>query len=120
SGATLTDQRAVRQAVDSALDSGATALILHATDDVHEAVLSRLTERGQKPGTDISVVSAAASFDTTNLTASVDTIPLIPQLSCDLAVDLAVRSLDESLTPSIHLIPPEYREVGSVAPPRHA
>jgi DNA-binding LacI/PurR family transcriptional regulator len=92
--------------------------VIHAADDVHEIVLEDLVERGLQVGTDISVVSAGASFDTTTLSVAVDTIPLIPQLSCDLAVDLAVRSIDETLTPSVHLIPPEYQEVGSVAPPR--
>ncbi|WP_404435741.1 LacI family transcriptional regulator [Microbacterium aerolatum] len=118
SGETVTDPRAVRRAVETALDDGASALVVHAADDVHEIALAVLAERGLAVGTDISVLSAGASFDTANLSAAVDTIPLIPQLSCDLAVDLAVRSLEESLTPSVHLIPPEYREVGSVAPPR--
>lgn len=117
SGATITDKLVVRRAIYSALEGGATALVLHAADDVHEIVLSILAERGLRIGEDISVISACASFDTSTLTADVDTIPLIPQLSCDLAVDLAVRSLDESLVPSVHLIPPEYREEGSVAPP---
>jgi len=117
SGDSITDARTVRGAVASALDGGMTALVLHAADDVHEIVLDELAERGLKAGRDISLVSAGASFDTTTLPVAIDTIPLIPQLSCDLAVDLAVRSLDESLTPSIHLIPPEYREAGSVAPP---
>lgn len=118
SGATITEPRAVRLAVDAALESGATALVLHAADDAHEAALDALADRGLRAGDDVSLISAGASFDTTALAVSLDTIPLIPQLSCDLAVDLAVRSLDESLTPSVHLIPPEYREVGSVAPPR--
>lgn len=118
SGETVTDPRAVRRAVESALDGGAGALVVHAADDVHEIALTVIGERGLAVGTDVSVLSAGASFDTTGLTTPVDTIPLIPQLSCDLAVDLAMRSLDESLTPSVHLIPPEYREVGSVAPPR--
>jgi len=120
SGTTVTEPRIVRRAVDAALESGATALVLHAADDVHEAVLDVLAERGLRIGDDLSIVSAGASFDTSALSVAIDTIPLIPQLSCDLAVDLAVRSLDEALTPSVHLIPPEYREAGSVAPPQHA
>lgn len=119
SGDAVTDPRAVRRAVQVAVDSGATALVLHAADDVHDAALDALTDRGLRVGADISVISAGASFDTEMLSTPVDTIPLIPQLSCDLAVDLAVRSLDESLTPSVHLIPPEYRAAGSVRPPRH-
>lgn len=118
SGETATESEAVRQAVGAAIESGATALVLHAADDVHELVLAALAERRLTVGADISLVSAGASFDTSALSTPIDTIPLIPQLSCDLAVDLAVRSLEESLTPSVHLIPPEYREVGSLAPAR--
>lgn len=118
SGDSATDARTVRRAVASALDAGTTGFVIHAADDVHELVLDDLVGRGLGIGTDISVISAGASFDTATLSVAVDTIPLIPQLSCDLAVDLAVRSIDETLTPSVHLIPPEYQEVGSVAPPR--
>ncbi|MGY1552986.1 LacI family DNA-binding transcriptional regulator [Microbacterium sp. A588] len=118
SGSTITDPAVVRTATETAIDSGATALVLHAADDVHTLVLTVLAERGLQVGEDISVLSAGTSFDSAVLPVAVDTIPLIPQISCDLAVDLAVRSLDEPLTPSIHLIPPEYHEVGSVAPPR--
>lgn len=116
SGGTVTDPHVVRAAVASALEDGATGFVLHAADDVHTIVLDALAARGLEVGADVSVVSAGASFDTSSLSIPLDTIPLIPQLSCDLAVDLAVRSLDETLTPSVHLIPPEYREAGSVLP----
>lgn len=117
SGTATTDPVAVRTAVADALAAGAGAFVLHAADDVHEIVLTDLAARGLRIGDDVSVISAGTSFDTRALPAQIDTIPLIPQLSCDLAADLAVRSLEESLTPSVHLIPPEYRPVGSVAAP---
>lgn len=115
-GATVTDIPAVRSAVETALSRGDRAFIVHAADDVHEVLLTVLRERDLQVGADVSVISAAASFDTTALSVPLDTIPLVPQQSCDLAVDLAVRHLEEVSVPAqIHLIPPEYRAVGSIA-----
>jgi len=118
-GEIATDVAVVRSAVESALDQGHRAFIVHAVDDTHEALLSVLAERGLRIGVDVSVISAAASFDTAALAVQIDTIPLVPQRSCEFAVDLAVRQLDgERLPPEIHLLPPEYLSAGSVAPPR--
>ena len=119
SGATVTEPSTVRTAIASALGSGDRAFVVHAADDVHELLLGTLEEHGLVVGEDVSVVSAAASFDTSSLRVPLDTIPLVPQQSCDLAVELAVRHLDQGgATPEIHLIPPEYRSVGSVTPAR--
>ncbi|GAA2931615.1 LacI family DNA-binding transcriptional regulator [Microbacterium luteolum] len=116
-GTSATDTAAVRAAAEAAIARGDRAFIVHAVDDVHAALLAVLDERGLLVGEDVSVISAAASFDTTTLPVPVDTIPLVPQQSCELAVDLAVRRLEEAdVRPGIHLIPPEYRSVGSVAP----
>ncbi|WP_350352936.1 LacI family DNA-binding transcriptional regulator [Microbacterium sp. A8/3-1] len=115
-GTSATDTAAVRAAAEAAIARGDRAFIVHAVDDVHAALLAVLDERGLRVGEDVSVISAAASFDTTTLPVPVDTIPLVPQQSCELAVDLAVRRLEEAdVRPGIHLIPPEYRSVGSVA-----
>ncbi|WP_136053780.1 LacI family DNA-binding transcriptional regulator [Microbacterium sp. K24] len=114
-GASVTDIVAVRAAAEAAIERGTRAFIVHAVDDVHAALLAVLDEKGLRVGHDVSVISAAASFDTTTLSVPVDTIPLVPQQSCELAVDLAVRRLEEAnVQPGIHLIPPEYRSVGSV------
>ncbi|MDF2506908.1 MAG: LacI family transcriptional regulator [Microbacterium sp.] len=119
SGAAVTDPAAVRASTEAALARGDRAFIVHAADDVHQVLLAVLAEHGLRVGHDVSVVSAAASFDASALPVPVDTIPLVPQQSCDLAVDLAVRHLDDPLTPAeIHLIPPEYHSVGSVSPAR--
>ncbi|WP_223626430.1 LacI family DNA-binding transcriptional regulator [Microbacterium sp. EST19A] len=118
-GASTTDIAAVRAAAEAAIERGDRAFIVHAVDDVHAALLGVLDERGLRVGDDVSVISAAASFDTTTLPVPVDTIPLVPQQSCELAVDLAVRRVEEAnVQPGIHLIPPEYRSVGSVASSR--
>lgn len=117
SGSAVTDASAVRASTEAALARGDRAFIVHAVDDVHQVLLSVLAEHGLRVGEDVSVISAAASFDTAALPVPVNTIPLVPQRSCELAVDLAVRHLDDPLVPAeIHLIPPEYRSVGSVSP----
>lgn len=115
-GAALTDPAAVRDAAEKALARGDRAFIVHAADDVHTALLAVLDEHDLRVGEDVAVVSAAASFDTSTLAVAVDTIPLVPQSSCEKAVDLAVRALEGPHDPpGIHLISPEYRSVGSVA-----
>ncbi|MFT4157736.1 MAG: LacI family DNA-binding transcriptional regulator [Microbacterium sp.] len=119
SGANATDAAAVRAATASALDRGDRAFLVHAVDDAHEAILSIFAERGLRVGDDVSIISAAASFDTSALSTALDRIPLIPDQSCDLAVELAARHLDDGHPSSgVHLIAPEYRSAGSIAPPR--
>ncbi|WP_091231034.1 LacI family DNA-binding transcriptional regulator [Microbacterium sp. 3J1] len=118
-GAVSTDPAAVRSATEAALARGDRAFIVHAVGDVHEVLLRTLDAHGLRVGEDVSVVSAAASFDTSALAVPVDTIPLIPQQSCEVAVELAERHLDDPGTPpQIHLIPPEYHSAGSIAPAR--
>lgn len=118
-GASATDPAAVRAATEAALDRGDRAFIVHAVGDVHDVLLRTLDARGLRVGEDVSVISAAASFDTAALAVPVDTIPLIPQKSCELAIELAEQRLDALGTaPRIHLIPPEYHSAGSVIPTR--
>lgn len=118
SGDPLATPEATRAAVGELLDGGATALLVHAADDVHTAVLAELDARALSVPAEVSVVSVAASFDTSSLAHPIDVIPLDPEPSCDLAVALAVRSLTpERPAPGLHLIPPSYRDRGSVAPP---
>ncbi|MDR6865835.1 DNA-binding LacI/PurR family transcriptional regulator [Microbacterium resistens] len=119
SGESATDASAVREAVEAALARGDRAFIVHAVDDVHVLLLDTLAAHGLQVGKDVSVVSAAASFDTSTLAVPIDVIPLVPQQSCELAVDLAVRRLEgDDLAARVHLIPPEYHSAGSVVPAR--
>ena len=119
SGEVAMDAPTTIAALARALDDGATALLLHGADDLHALVLAELARLGLQVGADISVLSVATSFDTTLLPIRLDTIPLIPQASCELAVDLAVRALGpDRLSPAVHLIDPVYLAAGSVAPPR--
>ena len=115
-GAKHTSRTATRRTVAHLLEAGATALVLHCTEEAHAVVLGELAERGLAVPGDISVVSVGASFDTGTLATPLDTIPLIPQASCDLAVDLAIRSLSEDRPePGLRLIEPTYVRHGSVA-----
>lgn len=114
-GRTNTEAVAVREAVAAALNRGVRSFIVHAIDDVHEILLTILRERGLQVGVDVSVVSAAASFDASTLSSPLDVIPLVPEQSCELAIDLAVRLLNgESIAPGVNLVTPEYRAMGSI------
>lgn len=118
-GSSATDPSTVRAATETALDHGVRAFIVHAVGDVHDVLLRVLDERGLRVGEDVSIISAAASFDTSALMTPIDTIPLIPARSCELAVELAdARLAEPGAAPRIHLIPPEYHSAGSVAPAR--
>jgi DNA-binding LacI/PurR family transcriptional regulator len=118
SGPDRTDIAHTRRATGEMLDGGATALLIHAADDVHGAVLAELAERGLEVPGDVSIVSVAASFDTAALAVPLDSIPLIPAASCDLAVELAVRCLGgDPPQPGLHLIAPTYVDRRSIAPP---
>lgn len=119
-GAKRTSRSATRRAVAELLDAGATGLILHCTEEAHAVVLGEITSRGLSIPGDISVISVGASFDTAALSPALDSIPLVPEASCDLAVDLAIRSLgDDRPEPGLRLIAPVYTAHGSVgqAPP---
>jgi len=75
-------------------------------------------ERDLEIGRHISLISVATVFDTSRLSSPVDTIPLVPSASCDVAVELAIARLEEpGRDPVMHLISPDYRSVGSVARP---
>ena len=115
SGETTTDLAAVTAAAAAALDGGATGILIHAAEDVHEAVLAVLSSRGLTVGRDVSLISVATSFDESRLGIPIDTIPLVPSASCDVAVELALARLDDpAREPVVHLVAPEYRAVGSV------
>lgn len=110
---------AIATRVDGLLDEGVTALLLHATDVVHALALERLRDRGIAVPGDLSVVSVAASFDVSGLPQAVDVIPLVPEASCALAVDLAMRALTtEPPASGLHLLPPAYVSHGTVGTSR--
>ncbi len=114
-GAKLTSRSTTRRVVGQFLDAGVTAFVLHCTEEAHAVVLAELADRGLRVPEDVSVVSVGASFDTTALSTPLDSIPLIPAASCDLAVDLALQCLgDDRPEPGLRLIAPVYTAHGSV------
>jgi DNA-binding LacI/PurR family transcriptional regulator len=109
---------AVRAAVGALLDRGVTALVLHCDDAAHLAALDELAARGLGIPADVAVISVGSTFDTASMHPPLDVVPLVPQASCDRAVDLAMQLLsDAAPAPGVYLISPEYRDHGSVAPP---
>ncbi|MDQ0894120.1 LacI family DNA-binding transcriptional regulator [Agromyces ramosus] len=109
---------AVRAAVGALLDRGVTALVLHCDDAAHHAVLDELAARGLGIPADVAVISVGSTFDTTAMHPPLDVVPLVPQASCDRAVDLAMQMLSESAPAAgVYLIAPEYRDHGSVVQP---
>jgi DNA-binding LacI/PurR family transcriptional regulator len=118
-GSKHANRQTTRRAVGELLDAGATALILHCADDAHAAVLAELETRGLSVPADVSLISVGASFDLTGLPVALDAIPLVPETSCDLAVDLALQTLGaDRPQPGVRLIPPTYTARGSIAAPR--
>jgi DNA-binding LacI/PurR family transcriptional regulator len=116
-GTKRTSRSANRRTVTLLLEAGVTALVLHCTEEAHRIVLADLADRGLRVPEDISIVSVGGSFDGGILATPLDTIPLVPEASCDLAVELALRSLDANPPePGLRLIPPTYIDRGSVAP----
>lgn len=118
-GSKHASRQVTRRTVAELLDGGATALILHCADDAHAAVLAELDARGLSVPGDVSIVSVGASFDLGALPVALDSIPLVPEASCDLAVDLALQMLGpDRPEPGVRLIAPTYTDRGSIAAPR--
>jgi DNA-binding LacI/PurR family transcriptional regulator len=119
SGTKHASRSAARRTAAELLDGGATALILHCADEAHSAVLAEISDRGLRVPEDVSLVSVGASFDTTQLAVALDSLPLIPEASCDLAVELALQMLGpDRPEPGLRLLPPTYDPQGSIAAPR--
>jgi DNA-binding LacI/PurR family transcriptional regulator len=114
-GTDRTSRSGTRRAVNELLDAGATAFVLHCTEEAHAVVLLELAARGLRVHEDVSLVSVGGSFDAGALSTPLDAIPLIPSASCDLAVQLAIQSLDDARPePGLRLIAPTYITRGSV------
>lgn len=107
----------VRDAVRTLVDGGATALVLHCDDTSHAVALDELATLGCRVPDDVSVVSVGSTFDTAAFHPPIDSIPLVPSASCELAVELAMHLVEGEAVPAgVHLIAPEYHEHGSIAP----
>lgn len=106
-----------RAAVDALFgpDDDLTGLVMHCEENIQTAALDHLHERGLRIPDDISVVAAATTSDTSRFTPAIDAIPLVPERSCDRAVELAIEQLTHRVDPRVELLPPTYTSFGSVA-----
>ncbi|ROR72880.1 LacI family DNA-binding transcriptional regulator [Bogoriella caseilytica] len=92
-----------------------TGLVMHCEDSIQMRALDELRARGLDIPGDVSVISAASTFDTTTFTPALDVIPLVPDQSCSRAVELLVEQLEGPIEPRVELLPPEYIERGSAS-----
>ena len=121
SGEVVTDRDLVRRSVRAFVGAGVTGIVLHAPEEVLQVMLVELAALGKSVPNDVSIVSVGSSFDTDALATPVDSIPLVPQNSCELAVDLAIELVaGRPVASGLHLIPPTFLERGSVAAPGSA
>lgn len=120
-GSVVPDVAVTRRATAELIEAGVTGFVVHASEEAVVAVLAEIAAHGLSIPADVSVIAVASSFDAAALAVPLDDIPLVPQRSCDLAVDLALRALERNApAPAVHLIAPEYRTRGSVARPAGA
>lgn len=116
SGPVVTDRSRVRRSVRRFVEDGVTGIVLHAPEEVLHVVLVELAALGKSVPGDVSIVSVGSSFDTDAQPTPIDSIPLVPQSSCELAVDLAIELIaGRPVASGLHLIAPTYLERGSVA-----
>lgn len=113
------DTAAARAAVDELLGPAGdlTGLLMHCEESIQTTALDVLAERGLAVPGDVSVVSLASTFDTASLPVPLDTVPLVPERSCDRAVELVMAQLDGAVEPRVELLEPTYVARGSVGPP---
>ncbi len=110
------DPGEVGSAVDSLLgpDADLTGLVMHCEEPIQVRALAALRARGLRVPDDVSVISAASTFDTSSFSPPLDCIPLVPDESSRRAVELALSQLDGEVRPVVELLPPHYLDLGSV------
>jgi DNA-binding LacI/PurR family transcriptional regulator len=111
----------VQRAVDRILDPKAevTAVVMHCEESIQSRALTHIADSGRSVPTDLSVISACSSFDTSAFHPPLDVIPLVAADSCDRAVALMMEALDGAPEPHIELVAPRYSSRGSIAEPAH-
>ncbi|WP_223878347.1 LacI family DNA-binding transcriptional regulator [Microbacterium radiodurans] len=107
-----------RRAASDLIEGGATGILVQGNEEAHLSVLAEAERRGLRIPADLSLLSLAATHDTGSLPVPLTAIPLVPQDSCDLAVELAARlAAGEKVAPGIRLIDPLFVDRGSIASP---
>ncbi|WP_051426188.1 LacI family DNA-binding transcriptional regulator [Jiangella gansuensis] len=109
----------LRAVVDTVLGAAPrpTGLVMQCAESIQLAVLEHLETRDIRIPADLSVISAASTFDTSTFQPPLDVIPLVPAESCDRAVDLLMSAMDGPLDPVVELLDPTYLAHGSVGRP---
>lgn len=105
-----------RRAARDLHEAGATGIVVQGNDEAHVSVLTELARQGLRIPADVSVLSLASTIDAASLPTPLSAIPLVPQESCDLAVELAAHcAAGEHVEPGIRLLAPVFIDRGSVA-----
>lgn len=111
-------RESARTALRELLAAGATAVILQTTHEAHVEVFEELAALGQRVPDDISLVSVGATFDVASFPTPLDAIPMLPEPSCNRAVELALALVEgRGESTGVHLVAPDYTPRGSVAAP---
>lgn len=118
SGDETPDLARVRSIVRDLVASGVTAIAVHSPAEVLTTVMDELGRHGLRVPANVSIIALANSLDPDTLPTPIDSVPLVAQESCDLAVELALAAVEEGAQqPGLHLLPPHYLDRGSVAAP---
>lgn len=105
-----------RRAANDLLSAGATGIVVQGNEQAHASVISEVQRLGLGIPSDISLISLASTLDPSHLAVPLTAIPLVPEDSCDLAVELAARcAAGESVAPGIRFIAPILIDRGSIA-----
>lgn len=97
------------------LDNGVTGIVLNSEERSYKAVLDAVSARGLDVPHDVSLISVGAIFDTSGYHRAIDSIPLVPERSCELALQELVDAVEKKhVEPGVRLVTPEYRSYGSV------
>ncbi|NDL60518.1 LacI family DNA-binding transcriptional regulator [Phytoactinopolyspora mesophila] len=109
----------VRAAIDTALaaEPRPTGLVMQCAEPSQVTTLEHLAARGVRIPAELSVISAASTFDTSRFTPPLDVIPLVPAETSDRAIDLLMTTFSKRHEPVVELLAPRYFANGSVGPP---
>lgn len=100
------------------LDVGVTGIILNSEERSHKPVLEAIAARGKDVPRDVSLISVGSIADTSVYHRPIDSIPLVPEQSCDRALDELVGAVEQRrVDAGVRLVAPEYRSYGSVGQP---
>ncbi|MCI1675614.1 MAG: LacI family transcriptional regulator [Ancrocorticia sp.] len=94
-----------------------TGIILSSSHSVGASLLPALAARGLSVPHDISVIEAGTTPDASTSPLPFDSLPLDPNQTCPVALDLLVDLIEHQRKPGdIILVPPRYEDRHSVAP----